>query len=184
MNVQRGSNHKSFVVWFTGLSGSGKSTLSHALNEQLSRLNFHSYQLDGDNLRHGLCSDLSFSPEDRHENIRRLSEVAKLMIDAGLIVITSFISPYEKDRALAKKLLGDENFIEVYCNCSFDICEKRDVKGLYKKARQGLIQNFTGIDSPYEEPRDPNLSIDTSLINVQDSVQMIVEFLKERHYIK
>jgi len=177
-------DHKSFVIWFTGLSGSGKSTLSQALDEKLFMLNCHTYVLDGDNLRHGLCSDLSFNLEDRHENIRRVAEISKLMIDAGLIIVTSFISPFEKDRALAKKLIGDQNFIEIYCSSSLDVCEQRDVKGLYKKARQGLIQNFTGIDSPYEKPPNPDLSIDTSLTNIEDSVFMIVEFLKKCHYIK
>jgi adenylylsulfate kinase len=176
--------HRSFVIWFTGLSGSGKSTLSQALEKNLFDEGYHPYMIDGDNLRHGLCSDLSFDIKDRHENIRRVAEISKLMIDAGLIIITSFISPFEKDRALAKKLIGDQNFIEVYCNSSLDVCEKRDVKGLYKKARLGLIQNFTGIDSPYEKPPNPDLSIDTSLTNIEDSVFIIVEFLKKFHYIK
>jgi adenylylsulfate kinase len=176
--------HRSFVIWFTGLSGSGKSTLSQALEKNLFDEGYHPYMIDGDNLRHGLCSDLSFDIKDRHENIRRVAEISKLMIDAGLIIVTSFISPFEKDRALAKKVIGDQNFIEIYCSSSLDVCEQRDVKGLYKKARLGLIQNFTGIDSPYEKPPNPDLSIDTSLTNIEDSVFMIVEFLKKSHYIK
>lgn len=177
-------NHKSFVIWFTGLSGSGKSTLSQALDAKLFKLNCHTYVLDGDNLRHGLCSDLSFNLEDRHENIRRAAEVSRLMIDAGLILLTAFISPYEKDRALAKKLIGNENFIEIYCNCSLDICEKRDVKGLYKKARNGEILNFTGIDSPYEVPVSPAISINTSLMTIDESVDIILRYLKQHQFIK
>lgn len=176
-------NHKSFVIWFTGLSGSGKSTLSQALDEQLFKLNCHTYVLDGDNLRHGLCSDLSFNLEGRHENIRRVSEVSKLMVDAGLIVMTAFISPYEKDRALAKKLIGDESFIEIFCNSSLEVCEKRDIKGLYKKAREGLISNFTGIDAPYEIPSNPDLSINTSSETIKESIDLIIEFLKKHHFI-
>ena len=175
--------HRSFVIWFTGLSGSGKSTLSQALEKYLFDHGYHPYVIDGDNLRHGLCADLSFTPKDRHENIRRVSEVSKLMIDAGLIVMTAFISPYEKDRALAKKLIGDKNFIEVYCNSSLEVCEKRDIKGLYKKVREGLISNFTGIDAPYEIPSHPDLSINTSSLTINQSIDLIIKFLRERHFI-
>ena len=175
--------HRSFVIWFTGLSGSGKSTLSQALEKYLFDHEYHPYVIDGDNLRHGLCADLSFTPKDRHENIRRASEVSKLMIDAGLIVMTAFISPYEKDRALAKKLIGDKNFIEVYCNSPLEVCEKRDIKGLYKKAREGLISNFTGIDAPYEIPSHPDLSINTSSLTINQSIDLIVKFLRVRHFI-
>jgi adenylylsulfate kinase len=176
-------NHKSFVIWFTGLSGSGKSTLSQALEQYLFIHNYHSYVIDGDNLRHGLCSDLSFSSQDRHENIRRVSEVANLFMDAGLIAITAFISPYQTDRQLAKNLIGDENFIEIFCDCSLVICERRDIKGLYKKAREGLISNFTGIDAPYEVPKHPSLSIDTSSMTVDASIKLIIEHLKDRQFI-
>jgi len=176
-------NHKSFVIWFTGLSGSGKSTLSQALEQYLFNDNYHSYIIDGDNLRHGLCSDLSFSSEDRHENIRRVAEVANLLIDAGLIAITAFISPYEKDRQLAKNLIGNENFIEIFCDCSLAICEKRDVKGFYKKARDGLITNFTGIDATYEIPKHPSLSINTSSMSIDVSIGLIIQYLKEHRYI-
>jgi adenylylsulfate kinase len=175
--------HRSFVIWFTGLSGSGKSTLSQALEKYLFDNNYQSYVIDGDNLRHDLCSDLSFTPQDRHENIRRVAEVAKLMVDAGLIAITAFISPYTKDRQLAKNLVGDKDFIEIFCNCSLAMCEKRDVKGLYKKARDGVITNFTGIDAPYENPMNPSLSIDTSSMTVDASIEFIVQYLKEHHYI-
>jgi adenylylsulfate kinase len=175
--------NRSFVIWFTGLSGSGKSTLSQALEKYLFDQNHQSYVIDGDNLRHGLCSDLSFSPQDRHENIRRVAEVAKLMVDAGFIVITAFISPYAKDRELAKKLIGDEDFIEIFCDCALAVCEKRDVKGLYKKARDGLISDFTGIDAPYEAPINPHLSIDTSSMTVDMSIALIIQYLKEHHYI-
>ena len=175
--------HQSFVIWFTGLSGSGKSSLSQALEKYLFDHKCHPYVIDGDNIRHGLCADLSFSPKDRHENIRRVSEVAKLMIDAGLIVMTAFISPYEKDRALAKKLIGDENFIEIFCNASLEVCEKRDVKGLYKKAREGLILNFTGIDATYEAASNPDLSINTSSLTINQSIDLIVTFLREHHFI-
>ena len=176
-------NHRNFIIWFTGLSGSGKSTLAHALEKFLFNIGYLGYVIDGDNLRYGLCSDLTFTAEDRHENIRRVSEVSKLMIDAGLIVISAFISSYEKDRALAKKIIGEENFIEVYCNCSLDVCEKRDTKGLYKKAREGLIQNFTGIDAPYEPPSNPDLSISTSSLTIEQSINLIIEYLKKSHFI-
>jgi adenylylsulfate kinase len=175
--------HCSFVIWFTGLSGSGKSTLSQALEKYLFNHGCHPYVIDGDNIRHGLCADLSFSPKDRHENIRRVSEVSKLMIDAGLIVLTAFISPYEKDRTLAKKLIGDENFLEIFCNASLEVCEKRDVKGLYKKAREGLISNFTGINAPYEIPINPDLSINTFSLSVDESVNLIIQLLKDHHFI-
>jgi adenylylsulfate kinase len=175
--------HRSFVIWFTGLSGSGKSTLSQALEKYLFDHGYHPYVIDGDNLRHGLCADLSFTPKDRHENIRRVSEVSKLMIDAGLIVMTAFISPYEKDRMLAKKLIGDENFIEIFCNASLEVCEKRDIKGLYKKAREGLIANFTGIDAPYEIPSNPDLLINTFSLPINESIDLIIQFLKKQHFI-
>jgi len=177
-------NHQSFVIWFTGLSGSGKSTLSQALEKCLFNQGYYTYIIDGDDLRHGLCSDLSFTPEDRHENIRRAAEVTKLMVDAGLIVMTAFISPYQADRNLAKKIIGNENFIEVYCNCSLDVCEKRDVKGLYKRARDGVILNFTGIDAPYEAPIDPNISIDTYLMATDESIEKIIQYLKQYCFIE
>jgi adenylylsulfate kinase len=176
--------HRSFIIWFTGLSGSGKSTLSQALENYLFSHGYATYVIDGDNLRHGLCSDLSFESKDRHENIRRVAEVSKLMIDAGLIVMTAFISPYEVDRKLAKARVDQDDFIEIYCNCSLEICEQRDVKGLYKKARQGTIKNFTGIGAPYEVPLKPDLSINTGLISIDESISIIIDYLKKHSYIK
>ena len=146
------NNHESVLLWFTGLSGSGKSTLAHALEEKLFQMGCRTYVLDGDNVRHGLNSNLDFSETDRIENIRRVGEVSKLMLEAGLIVMTAFISPYAEDRNKARVLISKNNFIEIYCKASLEICEKRDVKGLYKRARAGEIKNYTGIDSPYEVP--------------------------------
>jgi adenylylsulfate kinase len=150
-----GNGYKSCLLWFTGLSASGKSTIAHALDEKLHTLKINSYVLDGDNIRHGLNRDLGLSPEDRKENIRRIGEVSKLFIDAGLIVITAFISPYRKDRANVRRLLGKNRFIEVFAECPISECERRDPKGLYKRARAGKVQAFTGISAPYEEPRNP-----------------------------
>ena len=153
------NGHKSVVIWFTGLSGSGKSTLAHSVEEELHNLGCRTFVLDGDNVRHGLSSNLTFSDSDRKENIRRIGEVAKLMVEAGVIAITAFISPFEKDRNLVKEIFPQGDFIEIYCNASLEICESRDVKGLYKRARTGEIKNYTGIDSPYEAPSNPELKI-------------------------
>ena len=172
------------IIWFTGLSGSGKSTLSHGLEQYLLKKGLVAYVLDGDNVRQGLNKDLDFSNEGRAENIRRISEVAKLMLDAGLIVITSFISPFEKDREFCRDIVGDDEFIEVYLDCSLSECEKRDVKGLYKKAREGKIKKFTGIDSPYEIPQKAELNIATSQLSVEDSLEKIIAFLKQRDILK
>jgi len=158
----------------TGLSGSGKSTLAIALDQKLNNLSMRSYILDGDNLRDGICSDLDFSLKDRSENLRRAAEISKLFVDAGIIVIVGLISPLYKDRAFAKSLFADDRFFEIYLSTSLENCEKRDVKGLYKKVRDGEIKNFTGIDSPYDIPKNPNLIIDTSVYNVDDCVDMIV----------
>ena len=177
------NNHKGAVLWFTGLSGSGKSTLAHAVEEQLYLQGARTYVLDGDNIRHGLSSNLGFSEEDRKENIRRIGEVAKLMMDAGTIVMTAFISPFIKDRADVRKLMPHGDFIEIYCNATLETCEKRDVKGLYKKARAGEIKNYTGIDSPYEAPENPDLTIDTGTTNLQDSVKKVMRFLETGNYI-
>jgi adenylyl-sulfate kinase len=162
-----------FTVWLTGLSASGKSTLAFGLERKLIDAGHACFVLDGDNVRHGLNKNLSFSPVDRSENIRRIAEVAKLMNDAGLIVITAFISPYLEDRALAKEIIGADNFIEVYVNTSIEACESRDPKGLYKKARSGQTSGFTGIDAPYEPPINPNIKIDTSVCSVAESIQKI-----------
>lgn len=177
---QQQNGHKSVVLWFTGLSGSGKSTLAHAVEEELHQRVCRTFVLDGDNVRHGLCSDLNFSDEDRKENIRRIGEIAKLMLESGTIVLTAFISPFRQDRREVRKLFPHGEFIEVYCDCALDVCEKRDVKGIYKKAREGTIDNFTGISSPYEKPQNPELSIRTDQLSLSDSVQQIVDYLSDR----
>jgi len=173
------NNHKSVVLWFTGLSGSGKSTLAHALEEKLFQMDCRTFVLDGDNVRHGLNSNLDFSESDRGENIRRISEVSKLMLEAGLIIMTAFISPFTKDRNEARALMVDGNFIEIYCNASLETCEKRDVKGFYKRARAGEIKNYTGIDSPYEAPENPELIINTDKETLDYSVSKILNYLQK-----
>lgn len=160
------NKHKGAVLWFTGLSGSGKSTIAQALEEWLYKHDYHSFILDGDNIRHGLCNDLGFNSTDRTENIRRIGEVSKLFLEAGLIVLVAFISPYRKDRENIKDIIKRENFIEIYCNTPLKICENRDIKGLYEKARRGEIPEFTGISSPYEPPTDPDIILDTSQITL------------------
>lgn len=176
--VQNG--HKSCVLWFTGLSGAGKSTLAHAVEEQLHQRGCRTFVLDGDNVRHGLSSNLGFSEEDRRENIRRIGEAAKLMMEAGVIAMTAFISPYRADRDSVRKLMPHGDFFEIYCKASLEICELRDVKGLYKKARAGEIKNYTGIDSPYETPEKPEITIDTDVLSVEQSVGIVLKFLQER----
>ncbi|MES3694200.1 adenylyl-sulfate kinase [Mammaliicoccus sciuri] len=180
---QERNGHKSVVIWFTGLSGSGKSTISVALEKALFEQNITSYRLDGDNIRHGLNQNLGFSPEDRKENIRRIGEVGKLMVDAGVVTMTAFISPYEEDRNTVRDILEDGEFIEVYTKCSLDECESRDPKGLYKKARSGEIKEFTGINAPYEEPSNPEIVIDTENESVEEFVEKIVAYLKENQYL-
>ena len=155
------NGHKSCVLWFTGLSGAGKSTLAHAVEEELHQRGCRTFVLDGDNVRHGLSSNLGFSEEDRQENIRRIGESAKLMLEAGLIVMTAFISPFRADREAVRSLMPHGDFLEIYCKADLEVCESRDVKGLYQKARAGVIKNYTGIDSPYEEPGNPELVVDT-----------------------
>ena len=177
------NKHRSAVLWFTGLSGSGKSTLAHALEEKLFQKGCRTFVLDGDNVRHGLNSNLDFSESDRTENIRRISEVSKLMLESGLIVMTAFISPFNKDRNEAKRLISNDDFIEIYCKASLETCEARDVKGLYKKARAGKIKNYTGIDSPYEVPENPDLIIDTDNETLDNAVFKILNFL-EKHFLK
>ena len=173
------NEHRSVVLWFTGLSGSGKSTLAHALEEKLFQKGCRTFVLDGDNVRHGLNSNLDFSYADRGENIRRISEVSKLMLEAGLIVMTAFISPFTEDRNTARNLIKNDNFIEIYCKASIETCEKRDVKGLYKKARAGKIKNYTGIDSPYEAPVNPELIINTDKESLDESISKILSYLQE-----
>jgi adenylylsulfate kinase len=177
------NGHKSVVIWFTGLSGSGKSTLAHSVEEELHNLDCRTFVLDGDNVRHGLSSNLSFSDDDRKENIRRIGEAAKLMMEAGVIAMTAFISPFKKDRNLVKQLLPQGDFIEIYCNASLEVCESRDVKGLYKRARSGEIKNYTGIDSPYEAPDNPELVIDTASELLEESVAKVINFLKSKEII-
>ncbi|MGR9012366.1 MAG: adenylyl-sulfate kinase [Gammaproteobacteria bacterium] len=177
------NTHKSVVLWFTGLSGSGKSTLAHAVEEQLHRNGLNTFVLDGDNVRHGLCSDLGFSDKDRKENIRRISETAKLLLEAGVITLTAFISPFKAERAIARSLMPHGDFIEIYCFCPLPVCEQRDVKGLYKKARQGEIKDFTGISSPYEEPEKPELKINTHQLTLEQSVQQVISLLRARNIL-
>lgn len=176
-------NQKGIVIWFTGLSGSGKSTLARAVEEKLFERGHLSFVLDGDNIRHGLNKNLGFSPEDREENIRRIGEVAKLFADAGLITMTAFISPYRKDRDTARQLLKEKEFIEVFVKVPLDVAEKRDPKGLYKKARAGEIAEFTGISAPYEEPTKPELMIDTSESDLNESVDIVIQYLEKNGLI-
>ena len=174
------NGHKSFVLWFTGLSGSGKSTLAHAVEKKLHESGCRTFVLDGDNVRHGLSSNLSFSEEDRKENIRRIGEAAKLMNEAGVITLTAFISPFKADREMVRSLFPHGEFIEVYCDASLEVCESRDVKGLYKKARAGEIKNYTGIDSPYEAPVNPEVVVKTSTENINVSMSQVMKHLRNR----
>ncbi|GAB4296058.1 MAG: adenylyl-sulfate kinase [Thiohalomonadaceae bacterium] len=178
------NGHKAAVVWFTGLSGAGKSTLAHAVEEELHRAGCRTFVFDGDNVRHGLCSDLTFSIEDRHENIRRVGEMAKLFVEAGVIALTAFISPLRSDRQRVREMMPHGDFIEIYVKCPLEVCESRDVKGMYKKARAGVIKEFTGISSPYEEPANPDLVVDTSLNGLSESVQQVLSLLAARGLLR
>ena len=171
------------VVWFTGLSGSGKSTIANILEQKLHAIGKRTYLLDGDNVRHGLNKDLGFTDTDRVENIRRVAEVSKLMVDAGLITLVSFISPFKSERQMARNLLSSDEFFEIFVNTSLEECEKRDPKGLYKKARAGELKNFTGIDSSYEEPENPDLILNTSSGNAEQLTDQIINFLKDKNKI-
>ncbi len=175
--------YKSFLIWFTGLSGSGKSTIANLLEYNLHKLGYLTYILDGDNIRHELNSDLGFSAKDRAENIRRIGHVANLFVDAGIIVIVAFISPFEKDRKFVRKLLGDKNMIEVFVDCPLEVCAKRDTKGLYKKASVGEIKDFTGVSSPYERPKNPDIIVDSSKMDVKESVKLILKYLEKSGFI-
>ena len=177
------NQHKSVILWFTGLSGSGKSTIAHAVEEALYQSGHLTFVMDGDNVRHGLSSDLGFSDADRQENIRRVAEVAKLMLEVGVITLTAFISPFAAERNLARSLVQNGDFIEIHCLCDLEICEQRDVKGLYKKARRGEIKHFTGISSPYEAPEKPELQLDTGINSLQDCVDNVLSLLKQRSII-
>ena len=177
------NGHKSVIIWFTGFSGVGKSTLAHALEDRLHKNKVRTYVLDGDNIRKGLCKDLGFSDNDRTENIRRIGEVSKLMMEAGVIVLTAFISPFIKDRKIVRELVAEGEFIEVYCDAPLDVCESRDEKGLYKKARAGEISEFTGISSPYEEPENPELILKTNLLSIDECIDRLICYLKEKGII-
>lgn len=172
--------HRSLVVWFTGLSGSGKSTLAYGVERRLHQLGVKTFVLDGDNLRHGLCSDLGFSEMDRRENIRRVGEIAKLFLDSGTVVLAALISPFRSDRERVRMLFEPADFLEIHCDCNLDICESRDTKGLYRKARAGLISQFTGISSPYEDPISPEIHVDTGISSPSDCVDEIVVYVRRR----
>jgi len=173
------NGHKGAILWFTGLSGAGKSTIAHAVEDRLHKDKIRTYVLDGDNIRRGLCKDLGFTDADRTENIRRIGEVSRLMMQAGVITLTAFISPFRSDRQIARSLVDTGDFIEVYCKAPLEVCEERDPKGLYKKARAGQIPEFTGIDSPYEEPQTPEIVVDTQHQSVDECVQTILDWLKQ-----
>lgn len=168
------------MLWFTGLSGSGKSTIAHLLEKRLFDEGFHTYTFDGDNVRHGLCGDLGFSESDRAENIRRISEMIKLFLDAGIVCLAAFISPLKSYRAKVREIVGGNDFVEIYVKCPLEVCEQRDVKGLYKKARAGLIQNYTGISAPYEEPENPDIVIETDKMNPDECVEQIITLIRSR----
>jgi len=181
---ERQNGHKSVILWFTGLPSSGKSTIAHAVEQRLFQIGCRTFVFDGDNVRHGLCSDLGFSKEDRAENIRRIGEMAKLFIEAGVIALTAFISPFRAERDRVRKLVGNDNFIEVYCKCPFEVCEQRDVKGHYRRARTGEIKEFTGISSPYEEPDNPDLVLDTASNTLEECVKAVINLLVEDKGVK
>ena len=172
--------HQSILLWFTGLSGSGKSTIANCVEQELHKNSIHTYTLDGDNIRKGLNSDLSFSPEDRTENIRRIAETAHLMMDAGLVVLAAFVSPYRNDRDHIRKIIGDDSIVEIYINTSVEECERRDVKGFYKKARKGEIKNMTGISAPYESPLHPDIQINTEEVTIVDATKQIINFINPK----
>lgn len=174
---------KPCILWFTGFSGSGKSTLANALEAKLHEMGYHTYLLDGDNIRHGLNGDLGFDEASRVENIRRIGEVAKLFVDSGTIVLTAFISPFIKDRELAKKLVNADEFIEIFVDAPFEVCEQRDPKGLYKKARAGELKNFTGIDSPYEKPTNPEIHLVNDKEDINKNIDKIITYLKNNGYL-
>ena len=177
------NGHRSLSLWFTGLSGAGKSTVAHALEERLHQRGCRTFVFDGDNVRHGLCADLGFSEDDRRENIRRIGEMTKLAVEAGIIAMTAFISPFQSDRRRVRELMNEGDFVEVYCRCPLGVCEERDVKGLYGKARRGEISEFTGISSPYEEPEQAEIVVDTDKLSLEESVALIENYLEQNGYI-
>ena len=172
------NSHRSFCLWFTGLSGAGKSTLANVVQQRLHHVGIHTYLMDGDNVRHGLNGDLGFSSEDRKENVRRVAEVAGLFVDAGIVVISALISPFERDRQMARNVFGAGDFVEVFVDCPIEICIERDPKGLYKKAEAGMIREFTGISSPYESPKSPELRVNTAEFTIEECVEQIMLYLK------
>jgi adenylylsulfate kinase len=178
------NEHGSLVLWFTGLPSSGKSTLANEVEKRLISTGIRTFILDGDNVRTGLCKDLGFSEEDRAENIRRIGEVSKLFVDAGCIVLSAFVSPYRRDRDAVRELVQDGEFVEVFVKCPVEVCEGRDVKGLYKKAREGAIKGFTGIDDPYEEPLNAEITIETDKISLDEGVEHIIGYLQEKKVLK
>lgn len=180
---QQQAGHKSVILWFTGLSGAGKSTLAHAVEKALFEGGCRTFVFDGDNVRHGLCKDLGFSADDRQENIRRVGEMSKLFLEAGVIALTAFISPFKSDRDRVRSLVGNGEFIEIYCKADLTVCEQRDVKGLYAQARRGKIKDFTGISSPYEPPISPELALDTGSEALDECVNKVLTYLKLREII-
>lgn len=181
---EKQNGHRSCSLWFTGLSGSGKSTLAHAVEERLHQGGYRTFVFDGDNVRHGLCGDLGFSQKERSENIRRIGEMIKLFLEAGVIALSAFISPLRSDRQMVREIIGGANFIEIYCYCPLAVCEERDVKGLYQKARKGEIKNYTGISAPYEEPLHPDLVVNTSEQSLDECVDLILEILAQKEFSK
>jgi len=177
------NGHRGVVVWFTGLSGAGKSTLAHEVEERLHRAGFQTFVFDGDNVRHGLCGDLGYSPADRAENIRRIGEMVRLFVETGVIALTAFISPFRADRERVRQLIGDRDFIEIYCRCPIEVCESRDVKGLYRRARAGEVKNFTGISSPYEPPERSDLVFDTGFESLESCADRVIALLQKRGVI-
>jgi len=182
MREQR-NGHRSVVLWFTGLSGSGKSTIAHAVEERLYKEGANTFVFDGDNVRHGLCADLGFSDANRKENIRRIGEMARLFVEAGIIPLAAFISPFRSDRERVRHLVEDGDFIEIYCQCPLEICESRDVKGLYRRARAGEVREFTGISSPYEEPVNPELVLETGKIPLEECVNAVMALLRKQDVV-
>ena len=174
------NGHRGAIIWFTGLSGAGKSTLAHAVEEELHQMGCRTFVLDGDNVRHGLCGDLGFSAKDRIENIRRIGEVAKLFMEAGVIVLTAFISPFRADRERVRGMVEHGDFIEIFCDSTIEVCESRDVKGIYKKARAGQIADFTGISSPYEAPENPEITVNTGEAELDACVQQVIDKIMQR----
>ena len=183
-NREKLLNQKPFVLWFTGLSASGKSTIANMVEQKLFDMQYKTYLLDGDNVRHGLNKDLGFDEKSRVENIRRIGEVAKLFLDSGTIVLTAFISPFKSDRKLVKSLFEENQFLEVFIDSSLEICEKRDPKGMYKKARNGEIKDFTGVSSPYEAPENPNIHVKNDDISIEEASEVIIRYLNEKKLIK